>query len=186
MYDAAPLCHPLAMSVLTRLLLACTILVVIAMFVFSATVYPDLPARIPTHFNAAGVADGFGPRSNWWILPGINVASSVLLIGVVMLIPRRPDLLNLPSKPAILASPPSGQRAVVRQAQPGMMMLGLVVAVVLAFLQYASWEVAMGRRAGGLGSLVLVVPLVSLALLPALLIPVQRELRRPQAALGRG
>jgi hypothetical protein len=177
--------HSAHMSILTRILLVCTVLVVIGTFGFAAMGYPDLPARIPTHFNANGVADGFGPRSNWWFLPGISVASSVLLIGVVLMIPRRPDLLNLPSKPQILALPPAAQCAVVRQAQPGLMMLGFLTAAMVAYLQYASWTVAMGRAASGLGSLVIVVPLVSVALIPALVLPVQRELRRQQAALGK-
>lgn len=172
------------MSILTRFLLVCTVLVVIGTFGFAAMVYPDLPARIPTHFNADGVADGFGPRSNWWFLPGMSLASSVLLIGVVVMIPRRPDLLNLPSKPQILALPPAAQRAVVRQAQPGMMMLGFFTVAMSAYLLYASWTVAMGRAAGGLGNLVIVVPLIGVALIPALVLPVQRELRRQQAALG--
>lgn len=121
------------MSIPTRVLLACTILLLAATLVFSATVYADL--------------------------------------------------LNLPSKPEILALPPAGQRAVVRQAQPGLMLLGLMVAGVSAYLQYAAWNVAHGRSAGGLGSLVIVVPLVSVALMPTILFPVRRELRRQQAAL---
>lgn len=92
-------------------------------------------------------------------------------------------LLYLPSKPEILALPPAGQRAVVRQAQPGLMLLGLMVAGVSAYLQYAAWNVAHGRSAGGLGSLVIVVPLVSVALMPTILFPVRRELRRQQAML---
>ena len=172
------------MSIPTRVLLACTILLLAAMLVFSATVYADLPAQIPTHFNAAGVADGFGPRSRWWFLPAISVASSALVIAVVLMIPRRPDLLNLPSKPEILSLPPAGQRAVVRQAQPGLMLLALMVAGVSAYLQYTAWNVAHGRSAGGLGSLVIVVPLVSIALMPTILFPVRRELRRQQSALG--
>lgn len=172
------------MSLITRLLLAGTVLAVVGMLAFSASVYPDLPARIPTHFNAAGVPDGFGPRTNWWFLPGVNVFSSMLLIGVVMRIPRHPDLLNLPSKPEILALPPEAQRSVVRQAQPGLMMLGFMVAAMFAYMQYASWTSAMGRGTGSMGSLIIIVPLMSIALLPALLLPVQRELRRQQAALA--
>jgi uncharacterized membrane protein len=170
------------MSLLTRLLLTSTILVVVALLAFSASVYADLPARIPTHFDAAGIPDGFGARSNWWILPTISVASATLLIGVALLLPRRPDLLNLPSKREILALPRAAQIAVVRQAQPGLLMLGLMTAGVFLFLQYATWEATQGRSATGMGSLVLILPIGSIALLPALLVPVRRELRRQQAA----
>lgn len=170
------------MSVPTRILLASTILVVAVHLAFSATVYGDLPARIPTHFNAAGVPDGFGARSSWWLLPTISVASAALMIGVALVLPRRPDLLNLPNKQEILALPRDAQVAVVRQAQPGLLMLSLMVAGVFLFVQYAIWEVTQGRTATGIGNLILIVPIVSIAVLPALLVPVSRELRRQQAA----
>jgi len=172
------------MSVPTRILLTSTILVVAAHLLFSATVYGDLPARIPTHFNAAGVPDGFGARSSWWLMPMINLASAALTIGVTLALPRRPDLLNLPGKQEILALPRDAQVAVVRQAQPGLLMLSLMVAGVFLFLQYATWEVTQGRTATGIGNLILIIPIVSIAVLPALLVPVSRELRRQQAALA--
>jgi len=172
------------MSVPTRILLACTILVVAVHLAFSAIVYGDLPARIPTHFNAAGVPDGFGARSNWWLLPMINTASAALTIGVALVLPSRPDLLNLPSKPEILALPRDAQIAVVRTAQPGLLMLSLIVAGTFLFLQYATWKVTQGRTTTGIGNLILIVPIVTIAVLPAMLVPVNRELRRQQAALA--
>ena len=170
------------MSVPTRILLASTILVVAVHLAFSAIVYGDLPARIPTHFNAAGVPDGFGARSNWWLLPMINVASAALTIGVALVLPSRPDLLNLPSKPEILALPRDAQIAVVRTAQPGLLVLSLMVAGSFLFLQYAAWEVTQGRTTTGIGNMILIVPIVTIAVLPAMLVPVSRELRRQQAA----
>lgn len=41
--------------------------------------YPSLPPEIPIHFNAAGVADGWGARSNILLLSAIMV---VLVSGV--------------------------------------------------------------------------------------------------------
>jgi len=171
------------MSLLTRILLASTILIVIALLAFSTAVYADLPARIPTHFDAAGVPDGFGARSSWWVLPSISVASAALTIGIALVLPRRPDLLNLPSKQEILALPRDAQIAVVREAQPGLLLLGMMTASVFLFLQYATWEVTQGRTATGIGNLIFIVPIVGIALLPALLIPVRRALRRQQAKL---
>jgi uncharacterized membrane protein len=37
----------------------------------TALVYPDLPATIPTHWNAAGQADGHGPRATIFLQPAI-------------------------------------------------------------------------------------------------------------------
>jgi uncharacterized membrane protein len=173
------------MSVVTRFLLAITLAVVVVLLVFSATVYGDLPASIPTHFNAAGIPDDFSPRTNWWFLPAICVASTALIVGVTVQIPNRPDLLNVPSKPAILALPFAAQQAVVRQAQPGLMLIGLLTAGLFLYLQYASWQVAQGPAGAAIGSVVLIVPIVSIALIPAILLPVRGELRRQQAALAR-
>ena len=41
-----------------------------------------------------------------------------------------------------------------------------------------------GRTAAGIGNLILVVPIVSIVLIPAIILPVNRELRRQQAALA--
>ncbi len=49
---------------------------------FTALKYKSLPEIIPTHFNAAGVADGFGKKWNIITLPGI---ASVLFIGLTVL-----------------------------------------------------------------------------------------------------
>lgn len=173
------------MSVVTRILLAITLSLVVVLLAFSAAVYGDLPATIPTHFNAAGIPDDFSPRTNWWFLPAIGVASTALLVGVTVRIANRPDLLNLPSKPAILALPFAAQQAVVRQAQPGLMLIGLLTAGLLLYLQYATWRVIQGPAGAGIGSLILIVPIVCIALIPVIVLPVSRELRRQQAALAR-
>ena len=51
--------------------------------VFSAAVVADfysrLPERIATHFNAEGVANGFGARSTLWVLVGIAVLLYLIL-----------------------------------------------------------------------------------------------------------
>jgi hypothetical protein len=113
------------------------------------------------------------------------MGSTALAVGITLMLPRRPDLLNLPSKPAILALPFAAQQAVVRQAQPGLMLVGLLPAGLLLYLQYATWRVIQGPAGAGIGSLILIVPIVSIALIPAIVLPVSRELRRQQAALAR-
>jgi uncharacterized membrane protein len=173
------------MSVPTRILLAITVLVIATLLIFSATVYGDLPARIPTHFNAAGIPDGFGPRNRWWLLPAISVVSAVVTVGISLMLPSRPDLLNVPSKREILALPPAAQAAVVRQAQPGFMVLGVIVAAMSLFLQYSTWQVALGRTAAGNSNLIIIFAVAGVALFPVILLPVSRELRRQQAKLGR-
>ena len=69
--------------------------------------------------------------------------------GIAFMISRRPGLRRLSSKPEILVLPANGKRAVVRQAQPGMMLPNLTVTVVFAHVQYTSWTMATERGAGG-------------------------------------
>jgi uncharacterized membrane protein len=52
----------------------------------------QLPERIPTHFNASGIADGFGSKSSIWILPAVG--GFMYLILTVLL--AFPQLYNYP------------------------------------------------------------------------------------------
>ena len=47
--------------------------------------FPDLPESIPTHFNAAGEADGFGEKTNIFVLP---IVGTILFIGMTLIIQR--------------------------------------------------------------------------------------------------
>lgn len=56
--------------------------------------FRNLPEIIPSHFNAAGEADGFGPRASIFILP---VTGSLVFIGLTIL-NRFPHVFNYPVK----------------------------------------------------------------------------------------
>ena len=45
--------------------------------------------------------------------------------------------------------------------------------------------VAQGGQAAGMSRVIIIVPIISLAVLPAILLPVGRELRRQQATIAR-
>jgi uncharacterized membrane protein len=70
-------------------------LIAVAGLVFSAAVVADfysrLPERIATHFNEAGVANGFGARSTLWVLVGI----ALLLYSALSVISFVPRVVNL-------------------------------------------------------------------------------------------
>jgi uncharacterized membrane protein len=52
-----------------------------------ADFYSRLPERIATHFNEAGVANGFGARSTLWVLVGIALLL-YLTLSVINFVPR--------------------------------------------------------------------------------------------------
>jgi len=56
--------------------------------------WSGLPQTIPTHFDAAGNADGWGPKEMIWLLPSISV---VLITSMLFLI-RFPWISNTPVK----------------------------------------------------------------------------------------
>jgi uncharacterized membrane protein len=56
---------------------------------------PHLPARIPTHFNAAGAADGWGSPDTLWILLGVQILSNLVFLLVPFLSRRYPGLVHL-------------------------------------------------------------------------------------------
>ena len=52
-------------------------LMIIAPLIYGAIIYPQLPSRIPTHFNIEGKADAWGGPSSIFIGPGIMGAVSI-------------------------------------------------------------------------------------------------------------
>ena len=60
--------------------------------VFQAS--PTLPQTIPTHFDAAGNADGFGPKGTIWLFPAIGI----VMIPLMLFLRLFPWLTNLPIK----------------------------------------------------------------------------------------
>jgi uncharacterized membrane protein len=50
--------------------------------------YPHLPEMIPSHFNGSGEPDDFGPKSTFWLLPGLSVFIYIML-SLIMLIPQQ-------------------------------------------------------------------------------------------------
>ncbi len=54
--------------------------------------WPNLPATIPIHFDAAGNADGFGSIGMIWLLPAIGV----VMVPAMLFLRRFPWLSNVP------------------------------------------------------------------------------------------
>lgn len=54
-------------------------ILILAPFIYSALIYPQLPSRIPTHFNIEGKADAWGGPESIFIGPGIMGAVSIFI-----------------------------------------------------------------------------------------------------------
>lgn len=69
------------------------IVLIVISFIATMYVYPRLPEVIVTHWNAAGQADGSAAKASMvFILPILQVAAYLLLIGVPMLDPKRENI----------------------------------------------------------------------------------------------
>ena len=69
----------------------------VALFLMGLITYEGLqvlPARIPTHFGASGLPDGWGPKSTFFLLPAIGL---VLYLGIT-LAQRFPRRFNYPAR----------------------------------------------------------------------------------------
>ena len=55
---------------------------------FTLAVYPSLPERIPTHWNAAGEIDGWGSRPWAFLMPGILIGMLGLFLALPHLSPK--------------------------------------------------------------------------------------------------
>jgi hypothetical protein len=74
------------------------------------TSIPKLPLRIPTHYNAAGVADGWGNPEMLWVLLGAQALTCVVFLAVPYLGLRSPDKVHFGSRRLSDFSPAQQER----------------------------------------------------------------------------
>lgn len=66
---------------------------IIAIWGLTISSYTSLPETIPTHYNSAGQADGFGGKATIFTLPSI---AAILFVGLTVLT-RFPHVFNYPA-----------------------------------------------------------------------------------------
>ncbi len=117
--------------------------------------YPELPARVPIHFNAAGVPDGWTDRANFLALQiGLTLFLLGLGFGSAMLVRVLPaQLINLPYRDFWLAP---DRRVATEQTLFRYMLVFTIFALLLFWdLMFQSIQVAVGNAKTldhGLGS----------------------------------
>ena len=72
-----------------------TLALAIYSFFLIKTNIPRLPARIPTHFNAAGEANGWGSPDTLWFMLLVQVLTCGLLLAMPLIGRRYPGSVNL-------------------------------------------------------------------------------------------
>jgi uncharacterized membrane protein len=71
-----------------------------------------LPARIPTHFNAAGEANGWGSPDTLWIILLVQVLTCGLVLAIPLLGRRFPGSVNLGTRKLSGFTPAQQERIV--------------------------------------------------------------------------
>ncbi|MGA1392881.1 MAG: DUF1648 domain-containing protein [Phycisphaerales bacterium] len=103
---------------------------------------PTLPAKIPLHFDAAGVPDRWGPASvaNWFMLPFVATWMTAIIGGLAVFMPALvrhfPGIVNVPQKKRWMALSPEER---LRTSEPVRWLLGLVGLLVNALFVWILW-----------------------------------------------
>ena len=109
--------------------------------------YNQLPERIPTHFNASGIPDGFGGRSSLFILP----ATGLFIYLLMTILAAFPHIYNFPVKITT-----ENAEVQYRLATRLLRVLKTVILILFSFISWMTVRAAAGS-ALGLGKMFLPV-----------------------------
>ncbi len=149
----------------------------------AVAVWPQVPARFPTHYGFDGVADAWAERSllAWLALPLVGLALAAFLEWMTQVSIYRSGApgLNLPNKAAILALPPDRQVPVLDRVAAMGYGSGVACLASFALIQMGTWVEANGASGTGWVMAGVAAAVVgSLAVLVVGMVAVQNELDR--------
>jgi len=132
-------------------------LILLALWGWTITHYSSLPETIPTHFNAAGEADGFGSKAS---IIGLPFIATLLFIGLTIL-NRYPHIFNYPT-----AITQDNALRLYTLATRMLRYLKLVLVLVFGGIEFMTIQHAAGEASGlGVWFLPLTLVLVFLPLI---------------------
>jgi len=118
-----------------RIYLILSIIGLLALVLIPSTFMDQLPDRIPTHFGADGVADGFGSKSSLWTLPVLGGVLFLIISGLTYLIPMLPYDKQKTS--------PQQYRTHMRLMTHMMGMLNVTMIWLFVYITYRTVQVAL-------------------------------------------
>jgi uncharacterized membrane protein len=113
--------------------------------------WPQVPQRVPLHFDLAGRPDRYGERGfgSWFLLP-LLATLLALFLGVALpkwlrwLAVRAPGLLNLPRHDEFLRLSVPGRLRAIEPVHALLQLLASEVVLMFAWISYATLQVATG------------------------------------------
>jgi uncharacterized membrane protein len=114
-------------------------LLICAVWAFTISNYNSLPDVIPTHYNAAGIADGFGEK---WMILTLPLVTTGLFTGLTIL-NKFPHIFNYPNH--------LNSENALRQytnATRLIRFLKLIIVVIFGLISYQTIRQAKGQTEG--------------------------------------
>ena len=133
-----------------HIFIAISVVILGTFFLYSYQVYPQLPAKIPVHFDLYGRPDRWSERTmlGWMTLPIIATIMAIFFQGLGMLIPvigrHSPGWINVPQRDKFLSLPPEKQFLVLSKTTELLHVFTIEMLVVLLWVQWSTAQVALG------------------------------------------
>jgi uncharacterized membrane protein len=131
---------------------ALLVLAMLGPWALAIAAWPELPERIPIHFDAAGRPDGWAGKSAWWwfALPALATAIGALLAfglprWMVAMARSNSPWLNVPRKQQFMALPVDARERAIRAPLPWLTALACCVQVLIGWIVHGSARVASGE-----------------------------------------
>lgn len=112
---------------------------IISLWGLTITNYANLPETIPTHYNGAGQANGFGGKETIWTLPLI---ATILFVGLTIL-NKFPHILNYPTNITL-----DNALRQYTNATRVIRYLKLIILVIFGLIVFKTIENANGKAEG--------------------------------------
>lgn len=124
------------MNRLPRLLDSLSFLGLILIWVMTYYFYPELPDKIPIHFDGSGNPDNWGNKTSVIFTPIL----ALFIFGGILGLSRFPAVFNYPFKIT-----PENEESQRQNLSLMIQVLNLSVMILLAYLTYQSLQVALGQ-----------------------------------------
>lgn len=127
------------------------VVALILIWALALWLWPDLPERIPLHFDGAGRPDRFGDKTllSWFGLPTLAtvfalVFAFVLPPWIVSLARRNSKYLNVPDRAQFEKLPPEARVRATRPVTSMLIVLATEITLLFGVIQYGTARVASG------------------------------------------
>jgi uncharacterized membrane protein len=115
---------------------------------WSIAVYPELPDRIPTHFDFSGTPTGWAETSfrSWLLIPVIGGFTYALIAGIGWFMRTHPDKMNVPDRKKFAELPPEARASIIGYTDSFLHVTCALVLLLFLALLWGMREVALGAE----------------------------------------